>query len=60
MFDDDLDPSTKKPQLKNLDNFSVDELGDYIEQLKAEIVRAEAEMARKKASRDAASSFFKT
>ena len=60
MFDDDLD---KKPQPmgpRNLDNMSVHELEDYIEELKAEIVRAEADMQKKKASRDAAAAVFKS
>lgn len=59
MFDDDLDPRVKKPVLKKLDNYSVDELRDYIALLKAEIERAEQEIARKKAAADAASLFFK-
>lgn len=59
MFDDDLDPRTKKPALKNLEPLSIDELRDYIASLKEEITRTEAEIARKKAHADAASSFFK-
>ncbi len=60
MFDDDLDPKKKPSKLKNLEPMSVDELQDYVEALKAEILRAEAEIAKKKAYSQAASSFFKT
>ncbi len=60
MFDDDLDPKTKTPKKKNLEPMSVDEIAAYIEALKAEIIRAEAEMAKKKAYASAASSFFKS
>ncbi len=60
MFDDELDPKTKKPKLFNLEPLSVDELQARIENLKAEIERAEAEISKKKAYAQAASSFFKT
>lgn len=60
MFDDDNEPQKKKPQLKKLDNFSVDELYEYIAEMQAEIVRAEAEIKKKKAASDAAATFFKT
>jgi uncharacterized small protein (DUF1192 family) len=59
MFDDDNEPQKKKAPLKKLDNFSVDELYEYIAEMQAEIVRAEAEIKKKKAASDAASSFFK-
>lgn len=58
MFDDDLDPRTKKKVLKSLDNYSVSELEEYITNLKNEITRAESEIARKKAHKDAVSSLF--
>ncbi len=60
LFDDDLDPKTKKKALKPLDKLSIDELGDYIASLKEEITRVEAEVARKKAHKDAMSGLFKT
>lgn len=60
MFDDDLDPKKKPSKLKTLEPMSVDELQDYVEALKAEILRAEADIAKKKAYSQAASSFFKT
>lgn len=59
MFDDDLDPKKKPAKFKNLEPMSVDELADYVTSLKEEIARAEAEIARKKAYAQAASSFFK-
>lgn len=60
MLDDDLDPKKKPQKLKNLEPMSVDELMHYVDALKAEIVRTEAEIAKKKAYASAASSFFKT
>ena len=60
MFEDDLPKKKPKGEFpRNLENMSVDELGLYIEDLKAEIVRVEGDMKKKKASRDAASAFFK-
>lgn len=59
MFDDEIDPRTKKRTLKSLDKLSIDELQDYIVSLKEEIVRTEGEIARKAAHAAAASSFFK-
>ena len=59
MIEDDLDPKKKPAKLKNLEPMSVDELMAYVEALQGEIVRAEAEIARKKAYAGAASSFFK-
>jgi len=59
MFDEELEPQKKKPQLKKLDSLSVDELRDYISELQSEITRTEAEIARKKASAAAADTFFK-
>ena len=60
MFDDDLDPKKKPPKLKDLEKMSVDELIEYVEVMKTEITRTEAEIAKKKAYASAASSFFKT
>lgn len=59
MFDDDLDPKKKAAKLRNLEPMSVDELAAYVEEMKTEIVRVEAEISRKKAYAQAASSFFK-
>lgn len=60
MFDDDLDPRTKKPARRNLEPMSIDELDQYIATMHEEIERVRAEIARKKAHQAAASSFFKS
>lgn len=60
MFDDDLEPRKQKPAPKNLDNHSIEELEAYIVELKEEIARAENEIKKKQAHRDAASTFFKS
>ncbi|MFN3827110.1 MAG: DUF1192 domain-containing protein [Micavibrio sp.] len=59
MFDDDLEPRTGKPKPRNLDSLSVEELHDYIADLKSEIVRVEAEIVKKKKHLDAMTSLFK-
>lgn len=59
MLDDDLPPK-KQAKPVNLEPLSIDELQTRIEDLKAEITRAEAEIAKKKAYANAASSFFKS
>lgn len=60
MFEDDLDPKTKKPALKNLEPMSIEELERYIVSMTEEINRVKVEIDRKKAHLAAASSFFKT
>ena len=60
MDTDDLEPRKAKPQPKNLDPMSVEELADYIESLKAEIRRVEENMQKKKAHLSAAAGLFKT
>ncbi len=61
MFDEDIDARKKGPKTKDLEKLSLEELADYVEALKAEIGRTQAEIARKKAHAAAASSsFFKT
>ena len=63
--DDDEFFAPKKPALtphhlgEPLDALSVDELGERIELLRAEIARLEAARERKSASRTAANSFFR-
>jgi uncharacterized small protein (DUF1192 family) len=57
--DDDLEPRTKKPQPKNLDPMSVEDLRDYIGELKAEIARVEEKIKAKQAHAAAAQTFFK-
>ena len=60
MFDDENEPRKKPSTFKDLERLSLDELNDYIEELKAEIVRAEEDIKKKKAKMAAASTFFKT
>jgi uncharacterized small protein (DUF1192 family) len=59
MLEEDLEPQKKAASQKNLEPLSLDELEQYIADLKQEIVRAEDEIKRKKAHLDAASSIFK-
>lgn len=59
MLEDDLNPKTKKPSLKNLSPLSLADLNDYISFLRDEITRAEVEIAKKKNQLFAADSFFK-
>jgi uncharacterized small protein (DUF1192 family) len=59
IFDDDTDPKTKKQKLRSLDNLSVPDLRDYIVQLKSEILRVEADIARKEKHKAAMDALFK-
>ena len=61
MFDEDL-PKPKAEEVfpRNLENMSVSELEDYINDLQAEIERVQADKSAKKASQDAAASVFKS
>lgn len=56
---EDLEPRKTKPQPRNLDPLSVDELNTYIQELEAEIARVKAEIDKKQAHLSAASAFFK-
>ncbi len=56
---DDLEPLHKKSQPKNLDPMSVEELGEYIAILKAEILRVEEKIKAKQSHASAAALFFK-
>ena len=60
VIDDDTPPPkpVRLPKLP-LDLLGVDELGDYIGELREEIARVEAEIARKQAHRSAADAFFR-
>lgn len=60
IFDDETDPKTKKQKPRALDNLSVPELNDYIIQLKAEIVRVEADIQKKEKHKAAAAALFKS
>ena len=60
MFEDE-DPKPKIRRLEplRLDSLGVAELESYIEELRAEITRAEANIVRKRGHRSAADAFFK-
>ena len=60
MFDDDLDPKTRKPKPRDLEKMSVSDLEEYVEDLSAEIERVKGEISKKKAHAEAASSIFKS
>ena len=57
LFEDDA-PLNKKPAQKKLDDLSVDELREYIEDLKAEITRVEDEIKQKQNHNKAAEALF--
>lgn len=57
---EELEPRKAKPQPKNLDPMSVEELTDYIANLKAEIARVEEKISSKRAHLNAASGLFKS
>ena len=56
----DLEPQTKKPKPKDLEEMSIAALGEYINELNAEIARVEEMIKSKKAARDGAASVFKS
>ena len=58
MFDDEDRPKIKQ-NIVNLEPLSLNELDNYIGELKKEIIRTEEEIKRKKSHMDAASSIFK-
>lgn len=60
MFDDKNEPRKKPSSFQNLERLSLDELDAYILELRAEILRAQDDIKKKKAKMEAASSFFKT
>lgn len=60
MDTDDLEPRKQKPQKRNLEPMGVEELAAYIEDLREEIARVEADMAKKKKHLAAAESLFKS
>lgn len=61
MFDEDKDnlPRNQPKKPKPLDNLSIDELRQGIEDMKAEITRYEKEIEKKKTHKEAMSSLFK-
>ncbi len=59
MDTDDLEPIVKKAEIKDLEVMSIEALGEYIEELQAEIKRAEAEIELKNKARAGAEDVFK-
>ena len=60
MFDEDGRKITIREFPAKMDSLSIADLENYTEELKAEIDRAGAMIAKKKASQDAAASIFKS
>jgi len=56
---DDLEPQKKQPPKKDLEVLSIEALGEYIEELQAEIERARDTIKLKEAARLGAEQFFK-
>jgi uncharacterized small protein (DUF1192 family) len=56
---EDLEPRKRRTPPKDLSGFSIEELGEYIERLSAEIQRAEQAIAAKRAHRGGAEALFK-
>ena len=56
----ELEPVKKPPEKKNLDELSIEALGEYIEELKEEITRVEQAISVKQQARTGAESFFKS
>ena len=52
-------PKRRRLELLPLDSLGVEELRAYIEELKLEIARVEADITRKQSHRSAADAFFK-
>ena len=57
---EELEPKKQKPQPRNLDVLSIEELDNYIEEMRAEIKRVEEKIVAKKAHINAASGLFKS
>ena len=57
---EELEPKKQKPQPRNLDVLSIEELDNYIEEMRAEIKRVEEKIAAKKAHINAAAGLFKS
>ncbi len=57
--DDEPAPKPRRLQELRLDPLAVAELESYIAELRTEITRTEAEIARKRSHRSAADAFFK-
>ena len=61
MARDDDEPTTKRRRLEPLllDSLGIEEMRGYIEELRSEIARVEADIGRKGSHRSAADAFFK-
>jgi uncharacterized small protein (DUF1192 family) len=59
MDPEELEPRLRKPPPKNLNEMSIEAIGDYIGELKAEIARAEATIEAKRKIRSGADALFK-
>lgn len=57
---EDFEPRKQKPKPKDLSVYSIDELNEYIETLRAEIARTEEAIQKKSAHKNAAAAFFKS
>lgn len=60
MFDDDLPKKTSADFPRNLENMSVSELEEYVQELDTEKERVKINIEQKKASQAAASDIFKS
>ncbi len=58
MDTDDLEPAKKKPELKKLEEMSLEALGEYIGEMEAEIARVREAIALKEEARQGAESVF--
>jgi len=59
MDDDDLAPLKLQEKPVNLDEMSIEAIGEYIEKLQSEISRAQSAIKLKKEARNGANSLFK-
>jgi uncharacterized small protein (DUF1192 family) len=59
MFDDDLEPRTKKPKPKDLSLLGIEDLESYIAALESEVERARAEIAGRRKQKSGAEALFK-
>ena len=61
MMDEEEGPVRKRSRLEKLvlDTMGIDELRDYIAELRAEIARVEEDIERKQGHRSAADAFFR-
>ena len=60
MDSDDLEPQQQKPAPKNLDEMSIEALGEYIDDLEAEIARVRGVIKIKQGAQSDADQFFKS